>query len=65
MNELLSPSSVQRLKSGSAYVSERNSNYLIANPGTKAEDILHLVESIQTRVREHTGVVLEKEFSVW
>jgi len=50
---------------GGAEVSERDSNFIVADAGTSARDVLRLVELLQTRVREHAGIDLELEISVW
>ena len=54
-----------KAKSGNAELSERNSNYAIAKAGTTARDILSLVEDVRVKVRERTGVSLERELHVW
>lgn len=50
---------------GGAEVSERNGNYAIAHPGTTARDILGLIDLVRDRVREKTGVTLDRELHVW
>lgn len=50
---------------GGAEVSERNGNYAVAHPGTTARDILGLIDFVRDRVREKTGVTLERELYVW
>jgi UDP-N-acetylmuramate dehydrogenase len=50
---------------GRAELSERNANYVIAHPGTTAADILQLAEQLRERVKERTGVRLERELHVW
>jgi UDP-N-acetylmuramate dehydrogenase len=54
-----------KAKAGGAELSERNSNYAVAHPGTTARDILQLVEQVKTKVKERTGVSLERELHVW
>lgn len=50
---------------GGAELSERNANYVVAHPGTTAADILQLIDHVRDRVRERTGVTLERELNVW
>jgi UDP-N-acetylmuramate dehydrogenase len=50
---------------GSAELSERNSNYVIAHPGTTATDILQLIDQVRARVKERTGVLLDRELHIW
>jgi UDP-N-acetylmuramate dehydrogenase len=50
---------------GGAELSERNANYVVAHPGTTASDILQLVEQVGDRVKDRTGVTLERELHYW
>jgi UDP-N-acetylmuramate dehydrogenase len=50
---------------GRAELSERNANYVVAHTGTIAADILQLIEQVGERVRERTGVRLERELHLW
>ena len=51
--------------SGVYYQGSGNANYVIAHPGTTAADILQLAETVRDRVKERTGVRLERELHVW
>ncbi len=62
---LIDRAQMTKAKFGGAELSERNSNYAVAHPGTTARDILHLVEDVRTKVKERTGVSLERELHVW
>jgi UDP-N-acetylmuramate dehydrogenase len=62
---LIDRAQMTKAKFGQAELSERNSNYAVAKAGTTARDILGLVEEVRTRVRERTGVSLERELHVW
>jgi UDP-N-acetylmuramate dehydrogenase len=62
---LIDRAQMTKAKFGAAELSERNSNYAVAHPGTTARDILQLVEHVKARVKERTGVVLERELHVW
>jgi UDP-N-acetylmuramate dehydrogenase len=50
---------------GGARVSEKHANFIIAEPGTKASDVLKLINIIRDRVYERNGVYLELEIEVW
>jgi len=39
--------------------------YVVAHAGTTASDILHLVDHVRDRVKERTGVALERELHIW
>ncbi|HSQ56586.1 MAG TPA: UDP-N-acetylmuramate dehydrogenase [Gemmata sp.] len=62
---LIDRAGMTKTRVGGAELSERNSNYVVAHPGTTAGDILQLAELVQTRVRERTGANLERELHVW
>lgn len=50
---------------GGAEVSERDANYIVAEPGTSARDVLRLIDLIRSRVEEQSHIELELEISVW
>ncbi|MBX9585294.1 MAG: UDP-N-acetylmuramate dehydrogenase [Gemmataceae bacterium] len=62
---LIDRAGLTKAKVGGAELSERNANYVVAHPGTTAADILQLVDHVRDRVRERTGVTLERELNVW
>lgn len=53
----------QRL--GSAYVSDRHANFVLADLGGKARDVIDLIQLITRRVEEHCGIRLEPEVKIW
>ena len=50
---------------GGAEISERNANYIVANPGATARDVLRLIDLIKSRVQERFHVELELDLSIW
>jgi UDP-N-acetylmuramate dehydrogenase len=50
---------------GGAEISERDANFIVAEPGTSARDVLRLIDMIQSRVRERSGTELELEMAIW
>jgi len=62
---LIDRTGLAKTRVGGAEVSERNGNYAVAHPGTTAKDILKLMDLVKTRVKEVTGVGLERELNVW
>ena len=52
-------------KVGAAVVSDRNPNYVIAEPGASARDVLRLIDLVRTRVLDRFHVELELAISVW
>lgn len=50
---------------GKARVSELHGNFIVADDGATASDVLTLAQRVQTSVREQTGIDLEMEVEVW
>jgi UDP-N-acetylmuramate dehydrogenase len=46
---------------GAAHVSAKHSNFIVAGPGARAEDVSRLMSILQDRVRERFGIGLEPE----
>jgi len=62
---LIEQTGLKGAKVGSAEVSERHANFIVANPGCTARDVLRLIDMIRSRVGEKFGVELELEIKVW
>jgi UDP-N-acetylmuramate dehydrogenase len=62
---LIERAGLAKTRIGAAEISERNGNYVVAHPGTTARDVLLLIDQVQRRVRETSGVQLERELNVW
>ena len=56
---------MMKARCGGAELSERNTNYVVAHPGSTAADILQLSQQVQARVKERTGIALDRELHVW
>ena len=50
---------------GSAFVSAEHANFVCANKGGRANDVLELARIIQERVLQSQGVDIEMEVAVW
>jgi UDP-N-acetylmuramate dehydrogenase len=50
---------------GGASVSQHHANFIVAEPGATAGNVLQLLELIRRRVYEHSGIELEREIVVW
>src|SRR5262249_11312814 len=50
---------------GGAEVSERHANYIVAQPGAKAADVLGLIDLIRGRVLAQSGYDLDLQIQVW
>ena len=50
---------------GGAEVSQRHANFIFTHPGATAADVVELMDDIQQKVLDHSGVVLEREVVIW
>lgn len=62
---LIDQAGLKGLRMGGAEVSAVHANFFVAAPGTKADDVLALIEMVKERVAEKFGVMLENEVRVW
>jgi len=49
------------LRVGGVQVSPKHANFIVAEPGARAVDVLELIDRLRSLVRQRTGVVLETE----
>ena len=52
-------------KVGGAEVSDRHANFIVAQPGATAADVLGLIDLIRQQVRLQFGYELELQIQVW
>ncbi len=50
---------------GGASISRHHANFIVTEPGARAEDVLQLLELVRRRVYEQCGIELEQEVVVW
>ena len=50
---------------GAAVVSDRHANFIVAEPGATAGDVLAVLEHIERTVQEKFGITLEREVVCW
>ncbi|MEM9752848.1 MAG: UDP-N-acetylmuramate dehydrogenase [Planctomycetota bacterium] len=50
---------------GKASVSEVHANFIVAEPGCLADDVIRLMDEVASEVQRHSGVELEREVVVW
>jgi UDP-N-acetylmuramate dehydrogenase len=58
---LVDAAGLKGLRVGSAHVSAKHANFIQAEDGGSADDVLALIREVQRRVEEHTGVLLDVE----
>jgi UDP-N-acetylmuramate dehydrogenase len=62
---LVSQAGLAGTRVGGAEVSERDANFIVADPGTHARDVLRLIDLMRSKVRERSGMELELEITIW
>ena len=62
---LIEQAGLKGAKQGAAEISERHANYIVAQPGATAADVLALIDTIRRRVWEQFGYDLETQLRVW
>ncbi|MFL5340107.1 MAG: UDP-N-acetylmuramate dehydrogenase [Gemmataceae bacterium] len=62
---LIEAAGLKKTRVGGAEVSDRNANYVVASPGATARDVLRLIDLVQAKVREASGVALERDILIW
>ena len=58
---LIEAAGLKGYRRGSAAVSDKHANFIIADPGGRANDVWELMRDVRSRVGESTGVWLETE----
>ena len=59
--KLVEEAGAKGLEVGGARVSTKHANFIVARPGSSAEDVRRLIEAVQARVEDRFGVRLETE----
>lgn len=62
---LIDQAGLKGLRCGKACVSEQHANFIVAEPGAAADDVIELIRRIRERVYERYEVRLELEIEVW
>ena len=62
---LIDQAGLKGTRVGGAEVSDRHANFIVAEPGATAQDVLRLIELVHSRVSDRLGVELETEIEVW
>jgi UDP-N-acetylmuramate dehydrogenase len=64
-NELIERAGLKGTRIGGAVVSERNANFIVAEPECSCTDILRLIDLVRDQVLDRTDVELELNVQVW
>jgi len=63
--ELIEEAGLKGTLIGGAVVSDRNANFIIAEPECTSQDVLRLIDQVRSQVKERLGVALELELEIW
>lgn len=59
--QVVSDAGAQGLRVGTAQVSDKHANFIVADPGGAADDVYALMATVRRMVHQHSGIVLEAE----
>ncbi|MDR3633929.1 MAG: UDP-N-acetylmuramate dehydrogenase [Isosphaeraceae bacterium] len=62
---LIEQAGLKGARHGSAEVSDRHANFIVAHPGATASDVLNLIDQIRQRVWQQFGYELELQIQIW
>jgi len=62
---LIDKAGLKNTRVGGAFVSERHANFIIAEPGASASDVLKLIDIVKNKVLERFDMELELEIDIW
>ena len=63
--QLIDEAGLKGLRVGGASVSTRHANFIATTPQATARDVQTLITLIQSRVQEHSGILLQTEVVIW
>jgi len=62
---LIEQAGLKGARHGAAEVSDRHANFIVAQPGATASDVLQLIDQIRQRVWQQFGYELELQIQIW
>lgn len=63
--EIIDRAGLKGLRHGSAFVSDRHANFIMADEGGRSGDVIALIAEVQRRVLDQTGIELQPEVKIW
>lgn len=63
--QIIDRAGMKGFRMGSAYVSDRHANFVLADEGGRASDVIKLIRHITEGVEGATGIRLEPEVKIW
>jgi UDP-N-acetylmuramate dehydrogenase len=62
---LIDQAGLKGTRIGGVEVSDRHANFIVADPGARASDVLQMIERIRQRIWQQFGYELELQIQVW
>lgn len=62
---LIEQAGLKGARVGEAEISDRDANFIVANPGATSRDVLRLIELVRSTVAEQLNVELEPSLEIW
>jgi len=62
---LIDRAGLKGMRLGGAEVSTRHANFIVANNGCTATDVLNLIDLVRNRIYQRDGILLENEVQIW
>lgn len=62
--EVIDRAGLKGLRVGSARISDKHANFIVVDDGGRAGDVKELIDVVQRRVAEHSGIVLHSEHRI-
>ncbi len=64
-SKLIDLAGLKSTRVGQVEISARDSNFIVANPGTSSDDVKRLIDLIRSRVKDRLAVDLELSLRIW
>jgi UDP-N-acetylmuramate dehydrogenase len=64
-SDLIDRAGLKGMRVGKVAISERNSNYFVAEPGATSDEVLRLMDLVRGQVNDRLGIQLEDAICVW
>lgn len=62
---LIDSAGLKGFRIGSAFVSDRHANFVLADAGGRAADVVSVINAVKDRVQQDSGIRLEPEVKIW
>lgn len=62
---LIEQAGLRGTRIGSVEISSGDANFFVTSPGATSDDVLRLIELVQTQVNERLGIELKQSLAVW